>query len=115
MRNEEPSKTEEGQSRLTVGLGWNDTHRRDYRRIADNFTDIVASSLHYFENAEKVDLNTCKCDEILALHNGAIARYRTDAMFNAKVKSIVARLIQSLDTPNDVIQGPRSGPAGMEG
>lgn len=70
---------------------------RGKRTIANNFTEIVAQQLHYFENVDKVDLSTCKAADIVDMIEGSLQRYRSDPIFQAKVKQLVARLMQALD------------------
>ena len=71
--------------------------RRSKREIAEKFTEIVAYELHYFDRVDEIDLNTSKASDIAEMTNGAIDRYRNDSIFHAKVTSIVAHLMQSLD------------------
>ena len=82
-----------------IAAGPNDvTVMRDNRRICDNFTEVVASSMHYFERTEKIDLSTCSYKELIDLQDGWLERYRNDVRFHAKVQSIVSRLMQALGT-----------------
>lgn len=70
---------------------------RDNRRICDNFTEVVASAMHYFERADKIDFSTCSHKEMVDMQDGWRDRYRSDARFHAKVQSIVGRLMRALD------------------
>ena len=70
---------------------------RDNRRWSNEFTEVIGSRLHYFESVDKVDLNVCTAKDIADLHDGWVHRYRNDPMFNAKVNSIVASLMQVVD------------------
>jgi len=70
---------------------------RDNRRVYDNFMEVVATALHYFERTDKIDLSTCSYKELMDLQDGWLERYQTDVLFHAKVQSIVGRLMQALD------------------
>ena len=92
---EQANEASDGQSRLTAELGWQFMH--DKRRISDDFTDVVASAMHYFERADKIDLSTCSHKELMDVQDGWLERYRNDALFHAKVQSIVSRLMHAID------------------
>ena len=65
--------------------------------IHDKFVEIVGSGLHYYENVDKINTATCTASEIHDLCDGWEVRYRSDVIFNNKVQSIVARLIQVIN------------------
>jgi len=67
----------------------------DYRKISDDFTEIIGASLHYFEKEVELDMNTCSAVEIMDLQKGWIKRYQNDYIFHNKVDSIVSRLLNS--------------------
>ena len=66
--------------------------------LYNRYIKIVGSNLHYFENVDSIDLNTCKAADIEALSNGWLNRYRFDPKFNTQVKSLVAQLLQAIPT-----------------
>lgn len=66
-----------------------------YHRLENNFTEIIAAQLHYFEKIDNIDFNTITAEEIIKIQNGSIDRYRRDHIFHAKVQSMVAHLIQA--------------------
>lgn len=66
------------------------------REISDDFTEIVGSSLNFYEKADKVDLTACDYQTILELQKGWDVRYRNDAKFHAKVDTIVYRLMGTI-------------------
>ena len=70
---------------------------RDNKRICDNFTEVVATAMHYFERTDKIDLSTCSHKELMDVQDGWLERYRNDALFHAKVQSIVSRLMHAID------------------
>ena len=80
----------------------------DKRRTADDFTTVVANALHFFDAAEKTTHPIGNYSEILDSHKGSIERYRNDAIFHAKVTSIVAQLLRVLYEP-DLADKIRSG------
>ena len=67
------------------------------KKIAEDFTEIVASNLHYNDNSKSIDLNKCTAEEIINLSNGWVNRYHSDSSFRSQVMSIVSALIQNLD------------------
>ena len=67
----------------------------DYRKISNEFIEIIGSALHYFEKEAELDLNTCTAAEIMELQEGWLKRYQNDWKFHNKVESIVARLLNS--------------------
>jgi hypothetical protein len=66
---------------------------RDYSELHDRFTEIAASQIHYFDRVDGVDLSRATADEVRNLSDGWILRYRSDAMFNARVRSMVSQLM----------------------
>lgn len=64
------------------------------RKLCDDLTRIVGSGLHYYENSDSLDLNTCEYTDILNLQDGWINRYRSEPIFHARVESLVANLMQ---------------------
>ena len=85
-----------------------DRNQFDKRRTADDFTIVVANALHFFDAAEKTSHPIGSYSEILDSHKGSIERYRNDAIFHAKVTSIVAQLLRVLYEP-DLSDKIRSG------
>lgn len=79
---------------------------RDKRSISNKITDVVAAQLHYFDEIENVHLSACKADEIAAILDAAIDRYRSDPKFYAKVTSMVAQLMQRLYETDAAIEEP---------
>jgi hypothetical protein len=76
----------------------------ELQQVSDKFTEIVGSHLHYFENVNKIDFNTCTAREIVDLQDGWVDRYRKDNIFKMRVMSMVAQLIQELPEPPNTPQ-----------
>jgi len=69
----------------------------DKRKLNDSIKYFVAQQLHYFENISKLDLNNVYAREITDMAQGGIDRFKHDPIYNAKVNSMVAGILQLLD------------------
>lgn len=67
------------------------------RNLSEKFTEVVAEHIHFFERQDEIDLAKCRASEIEEMTNGAIDRYKNDAIFNARVASMVIHLMHALD------------------
>jgi len=85
----------------------------DYRKLNNDFTVIVANQLHYFERMNEVDISSASAEDIRGLQTGSITRFRNDAMFNAKVKSLVAQLMQAATIEHDERVSRFGGDSGL--
>lgn len=90
----------------------------DKRRLYNGLLDIVASTLRYFENVEKITaLKTAS--EVIAASEGGVQRYKTEPIYRAKVDTMMARLMEFLDTiqsekPRNWISCDEQLPGGTE-
>jgi len=64
----------------------------DYRILSDNFTEVLAKGMHYFESQESI--NTLKtAREVLESVDGGTKRYMVDPIYRARVRTLVAHLL----------------------
>jgi hypothetical protein len=63
------------------------------RKLNDDLTDVVAQNLHYFDHQDKI-FSMKTSDEVRLALEGGIARYQSDPVFAAKVKTMVAQVIR---------------------
>jgi hypothetical protein len=73
----------------------------DYRVLHDKFTDIVIGQMNYFDELDKVDIASLTYTEIMSMKDQADKRYQNDYVFNARVKSVVAMLMQATQEERD--------------
>jgi len=77
----------------------------DYKKLNYDITDVIVRSLHQidkFQRNRNKSFNETKA-EMELLESEAVAMYRNDAVYHAKVQMIVSRLlevIRSNDVPN---------------
>jgi hypothetical protein len=64
--------------------------------IRDDFTEVVGKWLHYSDYIDNIDLRKYSFEELSAVKEAWVTRYKNDAYFNASVKSLVNQLMQSL-------------------
>lgn len=63
------------------------------RKLNDDLTDVVAQNLHYFDHQDTIFSMTTS-DEVRLALEGGIARYQSDPVFAANVKTMVAQVIR---------------------
>lgn len=68
----------------------------DRRRLRAAVVAVVAQSLNYFDNADKINASTTAAEVTSMLEDG-IWRYRNDGIFRAKVETLTARLMNVID------------------
>ena len=73
----------------------------DYRALNDNFTEIVAYQLHYFEGVEKTGEAKFAYADLKNIEGDAIKRYQDDWLFRNKVQSMVAMLMRATQEVRD--------------
>jgi hypothetical protein len=73
----------------------------DYRVLTDNFTEIVAYQLHYFEGVEKTGEAKFAYTDLKNIEGDAIKRYQYDWLFRNKVQSMVAMLMRATQEERD--------------
>lgn len=73
----------------------------DYKVLNDKFTDIVIGQMNYFDELDKVDMASFTYTEIMHMKDQAAKRYQNDYVFNARVKSVVAQLMQAMQEERD--------------
>jgi len=66
---------------------------KDLHLLANQFTEIVASGLHYYDKQDSIDMLSVTAKEINNMVDGWKERYKEERLFKAKVDSIVARLM----------------------
>jgi len=85
----------------------------DYRKLNNEIKEIIAHQLHYFDCMDSFDRATVTAKDIQDVQDGAITRLRTDYIFNAKVQSIVACLVQAIHAEHDERVSKFSGDSGL--
>jgi chromosome segregation ATPase len=84
------------ENQVKQGNVMTEQHRMYRRELRDQFTEVIAWSLHYTENTQSI--NTMQtASEIMSALDGGIDRYRNDYGYHAKVDSIVAKLLQVIE------------------
>jgi hypothetical protein len=64
----------------------------NYRKLHDQITEAVAQGLQYSDNFEAINAMQTSTEVLFAIDEG-IGRYMNDPIYNAKVKSLVVRLM----------------------
>jgi hypothetical protein len=67
----------------------------DYRRLGDEITELVATRLNCFDAMPNLNA-AASYEDIAALFDGAIERYRNDPVFRAKVQSLAAEAMAAV-------------------
>ena len=73
----------------------------DYRVLHDNFTEIVAYQMYYFDKLEETEMASFTYNELKSMEEKAIDKYQNDYVFSARVKSMVSMLIRSTQEEHD--------------
>jgi hypothetical protein len=63
------------------------------KKLCNDMTDAVANQLHYFDNYQNIESMKSAAD-VREVVEGGRHRYMHDAMFHAKVDSMVHRIIE---------------------
>ena len=65
----------------------------DYRKLSNRVTESVAQALNQHEEQDKIDFNNCKAKDFELLYERARIKYFHDAMFHARVDTLVAQIM----------------------
>ena len=65
-------------------------------KMADEVTEIVASQMHYHDMMDLKQSERQTAMQVRNTANGWIERYRGDRVFNARVQSMVAGIMQGM-------------------